>query len=102
MRRSCVKMYRLPVYVLADNDSWGYYRYSAPCRRSDHSGLRDQRMAIPKAKFIFFSSADDLTGTNFHINPAYGRRKSSWMLMSGLTYELNALANKDFQYLTKK
>jgi hypothetical protein len=24
------------------------------------------------------------------------------MLMSGLTYELNALANKDFQYLTKK
>jgi DNA topoisomerase VI subunit A len=34
--------------------------------------------------------------------PAYSRRHEVIGLSSGLKYELDALANKDFQYLTKR
>jgi DNA topoisomerase-6 subunit A len=50
--------YRLPVYVLADNDAWGYYRYSVAKQGSIILASESQRMAIPKAKFICLSSAD--------------------------------------------
>src|SRR5215470_12122826 len=114
----------LPVYVLVDNDPWGYYIYSVIKQGSINLAFESQRMAIPKAKFMGLSSADAekyglprnvgiklndkdvarakelLSYTWFH--------KKGWqeeikrMLASGLKYELDALANKDFQYLTKK
>ena len=69
-------------------------------------------MAIPKAKFIGLSSADpDAYGLPRNIgiklnDKDVGRAKgcsstAERMLASGLKYELNALANRDFRYLTK-
>ena len=81
-------------------------------------------MAIPKAKFIGLSSGDperyelprnvgiklnekDIARAKELLNYQWFQ-KPAWqaeikrMLASGLKYELDALANKDFQYLTKK
>ena len=114
---------KLPVYVLVDNDPWGYYIYSVVKQGSINLAFESQRMAIPKAKFIGFSSADpDRYGlprnvgiklNDKDINRAKELMKYKWfqkkewqneikgMLSTGLKYELDALANKDFQYLTK-
>ena len=116
--------YRLPVYVLVDNDPWGYYIYSVIKQGSINLAFESQRMAIPKAKFMGLSSADperyglprnvgiklnekDITRAKELLNYQWFQ-KPAWqqeikrMLTSGLKYELDALANKDFQYLTKK
>jgi len=50
--------YDLPVYVLVDNDPWGYYIYSVVKQGSINLAFESERMAIPKAKFIGLSSAD--------------------------------------------
>ena len=116
--------YKLPVYVLVDNDPWGYYIYSVVKQGSINLAFESQRMAIPKAKFVGLSSADperyglprtvgiklndkDITRAKELLNYQWFQ-KPVWqeeikrMLASGLKYELDALANKDFQYLTKK
>ena len=116
--------HRLPVYVLVDNDPWGYYIYSVIKQGSINLAFESQRMAIPKAKFIGLSSADperyglprnvgiklnekDIARAKELLNYQWFK-KPAWqaeikrMLASGLKYELDALANKDFQYLTKK
>jgi DNA topoisomerase-6 subunit A len=114
----------LPVYVLVDNDPWGYYIYSVIKQGSINLAFEVQRMAIPKAKFIGLSSADPEAyelprNVGIKLNDkdiARARellaypwfQKKPWqeeikrMLASGLKYELDALANKDFQFLTKK
>jgi DNA topoisomerase VI subunit A len=115
--------YKLPVYVLVDNDPWGYYIYSVVKQGSINLAFESERMAIPKAKFIGLSSADpDRYGLPRNVgiklnDKDIGRakelakyrwfQKKEWqeeikrMLGSGLKYELDSLANKDFQYLTK-
>src|SRR5437764_6227297 len=115
---------RLPVYVLVDNDPWGYYIYSVIKQGSINLAFENQRMAIPKAKFIGLSSWDPESyglprNVGIKLNDKDTARarallaytwfqKQPWqeeikrMLASGLKYELDALANKDFQYLTKK
>jgi DNA topoisomerase-6 subunit A len=114
----------LPVYVLVDNDPGGYYIYSVIKQGSINLAFEVQRMAIPKAKFIGLSSADPEAyelprNVGIKLNDkdiARARellaypwfQKKPWqeeikrMLASGLKYELDALANKDFQFLTKK
>ncbi len=115
---------RLPVYVLVDNDPWGYYIYSVVKQGSINLAFESKRMAIPKAKFIGLSSADpeqyglprnvgiklndkDIIRARELLNYPWFQKKG-WqeeikrMLSSGLKYELDALANKDFQYLTKR
>jgi len=115
---------RLPVYVLVDNDPWGYYIYSVVKQGSINLAFESQRMAIPKAKFIGLSSADperyglprnvgiklndkDISRARELLNYSWFQ-KSPWqkeikrMLSNGLKYELDALATKDFQYLTKR
>ena len=114
----------LPVYVLVDNDPWGYYIYSVIKQGSINLAFESQRMAIPKAKFIGLSSADpeayelprnvgiklnekDVSRAKELLAYAWFQKKP-WqdeikrMIGSGLKYELDALANKDFQYLTKR
>jgi DNA topoisomerase-6 subunit A len=114
----------LPVYVLVDNDPWGYYIYSVIKQGSINLAFESQRMAIPKAKFMGLSSADpeayglprnvgiklndkDIARARELLSYTWFQKKG-WqeeikrMLSSGLKYELDALANKDFQYLTKK
>ena len=116
--------YKIPVYVLVDNDPWGYYIYSVVKQGSINLAFESQRMAIPKAKFIGLSSADPdalraapqrrhqaqrqghrprqgADSTTAGSRRSRGRKRSSGCSRSGLKYELDALANKDFQYLTK-
>ena len=50
--------HELPVYVLVDNDPWGYYIYSVVKQGSINLAFESERMAIPKAKFIGLSSSD--------------------------------------------
>jgi DNA topoisomerase-6 subunit A len=49
---------KLPVYVLLDNDPWGYYIYSVIKQGSINLAFESSRMAIPKAQFIGVSSYD--------------------------------------------
>src|ERR1700751_727550 len=115
--------YKIPVYVLVDNDPWGYYIYSVVKQGSINLAFESERMAIPKAKFIGLSSADpDHYGRPRNVGIKLNDKdiarakeltkyrwfqKKAWqdeikrMLASGLKYELDALANKDFRYLTK-
>jgi len=114
--------FRLPVYVLVDNDPWGYYIYSVVKQGSINLAFESQRMAIPDAKFIGLSSSDpekhglprnvgiklndkDISRAKELMEYPWFQKKE-WqreikhMLSSGLKYELDALANKDFRYLT--
>src|SRR5512138_3807664 len=124
MARRLHEEFELPVYVLVDNDPWGYYIYSVIKQGSINLAFESQRMAIPKAKFIGLSSADPEAyklprNVGIKLNDKDVARarellsyswfaKKPWqeeikrMLSSGLKYELDALANKDFQYLTKR
>jgi DNA topoisomerase-6 subunit A len=113
---------KLPVYVLVDNDPWGYYIYSVIKQGSISLAYESQRMAVPQAKFIGLSSRDpedyglprnvgiklndkDIARAKEILNYPWFHKKE-WqqeikrMLASGLKYELDALANKDFRYLT--
>ena len=115
---------QLPVYVMVDNDPWGYYIYSVVKQGSINLAFESNRMAIPKAKFIGLSSSDpdryglprnvgiklnekDITRAKELLDYPWFK-KPAWqeeikrMLASGLKYELDSLANKDFQFLTKK
>jgi DNA topoisomerase-6 subunit A len=114
--------HKLPVYVLVDNDPWGYYIYSVVKQGSINLAFESQRMAIPDAKFIGLSSFDPEKhklprNVGIKLNDKDIARakelmaypwfqKKEWqkeikhMLASGLKYELDALANKDFRYLT--
>jgi DNA topoisomerase-6 subunit A len=113
---------KLPVYVLVDNDPWGYYIYSVIKQGSISLAFESERMAIPDAKFIGLSSTDPEKhklprNVGIKLNDKDISRakelmaypwfaKKEWqkeirnMLASGLKYELDALANKDFRYLT--
>jgi DNA topoisomerase-6 subunit A len=114
--------WKLPVYVLVDNDPWGYYIYSVVRQGSISLAYESQRMAVPDAKFIGFSSSDPETfalprNVGIKLNDKDVARakeilnypwfqKKEWqkeikqMLASGLKYELDALANKNFRFLT--
>ena len=125
VRRLCRRIYdecKKPVYVLVDNDPWGYYIYSVVKQGSINLAFESQRMAIPDAKFIGLSSADPEAhqlprNVGIKLNDKDIARakeimaypwfqKKEWqkeikaMLASGLKYELDALANKNFRYLT--
>jgi len=113
----------LPVYVLVDNDPWGYYIYSVVKQGSISLAFESQRMAIPEARFVGMSSYD---AKKFDIPPAVSikvneqdvRRakeirdypwfaKKSWqreinhMLKLGVKLELEALSAKDFSFITE-
>lgn len=49
---------KLPVYVLVDNDPWGYYIYSVVKQGSINLAYESQRMAVPAARFVGMSSFD--------------------------------------------
>ncbi|MCB9837793.1 MAG: DNA topoisomerase IV subunit A [Phycisphaeraceae bacterium] len=113
----------LPVFVLVDNDPWGYYIYSVVKQGSINLAFESARMAIPEAKFIGMSSFD---AENFGLPPEVTikvtdqdiRRakeikeypwfaKKDWqreinhMLRKGVKLELEALSSKDFSFITE-
>jgi DNA topoisomerase VI subunit A len=56
----------LPVYVITDNDPWGFYIYSVIKQGSINLAYESMRMAVPKARFLGISSFDV---ERFKINP---------------------------------
>jgi DNA topoisomerase-6 subunit A len=127
VRRLIFRMHnelRLPVYVLVDNDPWGYYIYSVVKQGSINLAFESQRMAIPAARFIGMSSFD---AERFDI-PAHvamplteeDRRRAKeirnypwfqkrlWqreikhMEALGKKLELEALSNKRFSFITQE
>src|SRR6266545_1860098 len=52
---------KLPVYVLVDNDPWGFYIYSVLKQGSINLAYESMRMAVPTARFIGLSSFDKVT-----------------------------------------
>ncbi|MEX2670684.1 MAG: DNA topoisomerase IV subunit A [Phycisphaeraceae bacterium] len=114
----------LPVYVLVDNDPWGYYIYSVVKQGSINLAFESQRMAIPDARFIGMSSFDaerfDIpSNVTIKLNDNDSRRakeimsypwfqKKPWqkeikhMLKLGVKLELEALSNKDFSFITEQ
>jgi len=125
VRRLCRRIHdewKKPVYVLVDNDPWGYYIYSVVKQGSINLAFESERMAMPDAKFLGLSSTDpekhklprnvgiklndkDIARAKELLEYPWFQAKA-WqkeirhMLASGLKYELDALANKDFRYLT--
>lgn len=127
VRRLLYRMHnelKLPVYVLTDNDPWGYYIYSVVKQGSINLAFESQRMAVPASRFIGMSSFDM---GRFNINrtvtiklteedrrrckeikgyPWFARKKE-WqreidqMLDLGVKLELEALSSKDFSFITE-
>ncbi|RMH26895.1 MAG: DNA topoisomerase IV subunit A [Planctomycetota bacterium] len=113
----------LPVYVLVDNDPWGYYIYSVVKQGSISLAFESQRMAVPDAKFIGMSSFDAEkyglpSAVSILINDRDVRRAKEirgypwfksrpWqreidrMLKLGVKLELEALSAKDFSFITE-
>ncbi len=113
----------LPVYVLVDNDPWGYYIYSVVKQGSINLAFESERMAIPDARFIGMSSYDaqrfdlpsavtislaeqDVRRAKEIMNYPWFQKKP-WqheikhMLDKKVKLELEALSNKDFSFVTE-
>jgi DNA topoisomerase-6 subunit A len=127
VRRLTFRMHnelKLPVYVLVDNDPWGYYIYSVVKQGSINLAFESQRMAIPAARFIGMSSYD---ADAFDIPPhvpmgltdedrrrAREIRQYPWfqkkpwqreikhMESLGVKLELEAFSNKNFTFITEE
>ena len=127
VRRLLYRMHaelKLPVYVLVDNDPWGYYIYSVLKQGSINLAFESQRMAIPAARFIGMSSYDaERFNLPAHVamplTPEDRRRakeirnypwfqKREWqreikyMEAIGKKLELEALSNKHFSFITEE
>lgn len=128
MRRLLRRMHeelKLPVFVLLDNDPWGYYIYSVIKHGSINLAYESRRMAIPDAVFLGVSSFDyDRCGMNddvkIELDPndikrakqiaAYPwfEKKREWqreikkMLQNGFKMEVEAMISKDLEYLTSE
>jgi len=126
VRRLVYRMHqelKLPVYVLVDNDPWGYYIYSVVKQGSINLAFESQRMAVPAARFIGMSSYD---AEAFDVPPAVTikltdqdtrrakeilaypwfakrpwQREIKHMLQQGVKLELEALSSKDFSFITE-
>ncbi len=115
---------KLPVYVLTDNDPWGYYIYSVVKQGSINLAFESARMAVPKARFIGMSSFDvqrfnishsvtialkdeDKSRAREIMNYPWFKEKEEWqkeieqMLKSGVKMELESLSSKDFSFITE-
>jgi DNA topoisomerase-6 subunit A len=127
VRRLVQRMHRelkLPVYVLVDNDPWGFYIYSVMKQGSINLAYESMRMAVPDARFVGLSSFDKTTyqlPTNVAIKMedrdvsrakqmlAYPWfKKVQWqreiqeMVRSGLKFELEALSRRGISFITEE
>jgi len=115
---------KLPLYVLVDNDPWGFYIYSVMKQGSINLAYESMRMAVPDARFIGLSSFDKLTyklPSNVAIKMDDGdvsRAKQmlaypwfqakQWqeeiqeMVKSGQKFELEALSRRGISFITEE
>ena len=127
MRRLLRRMHeelKLPVFVLLDNDPWGYYIYSVIKHGSVNLAYESRRMAIPAARFIGVSSfdydrcdmsddvkidldANDIKRAKQIMSYPWFRNKRPWqremrkMISNGFKMEVEAMISKDLSYLTE-
>ncbi len=115
---------RLPVYVLVDNDPWGFYIYSVLKQGSINLAYESMRMAVPDARFIGLSSFDKLTyklpsNVAIKMNDQDNARAKQmlaypwfqakrWqqeiqeMVKSGVKFELEALSRRGISFITEE
>jgi DNA topoisomerase-6 subunit A len=114
----------LPVYVLVDNDPWGFYIYSVLKQGSINLAYESMRMAVPKARFIGLSSFDKAkfklpSNVAIKMNEqdnsrakqmlaypwfkdARWQREIGEMVRSGEKYELEALSRRGISFITEE
>ncbi len=115
---------KLPVYVLVDNDPWGFYIYSVLKQGSINLAYESMRMAVPGARFIGLSSFDKTkyklpSNVSIPMNDQDNSRAkqmlaypwfkaSQWqreieeMVRSGEKYELEALSRRGISFITEE
>lgn len=116
--------FRLPVYVLADADPWGYYIYSVIKQGSINLSFLSDRLGTPNAKFVGLTTMDvEKFGIpkNVTIKLNKGDEKrikelrnyvwfkpKPWqnelknMLKVGYKLELEALSSKGIKFISQK
>ncbi len=112
----------LPVYVLVDNDPWGFYIYSVVKQGSINLAYESMRMAVPRARFLGLSSFDkerfglpdnvtiqmteddERRGKQMLAYPWFEqkpwRREIERMLKSGVKLEIEALSSMGISFIT--
>jgi len=127
VRRLCYRMcneLKVPLYVLVDNDPWGYYIYSVVKQGSINLAYESKRMPIPGARFIGMSSGDkkafnlpdsvtlklkaeDVSRAKEIMEYPWFAKKKHWqkeitqMLDAGVKLELESLSAKNFRFITE-
>jgi DNA topoisomerase-6 subunit A len=111
---------KLPVFVLADNDPWGFYLYSVVKQGSINLAYESVRMAVPGARFLGLSSFDIEKFELKHpirLNEQDEKRarqmlaypwfqKKQWqreiqqMLKTGHKYELQAMSSRGVTFIS--
>src|SRR5512147_1546259 len=115
---------KLPVYVLVDNDPWGFYIYSVMKQGSINLAYESMRMAVPDARFVGLSSFDK---EQYALPPNVAIRMDDrdnkrakqmlgypwfkhvrWqkeiqeMVRSGMKFELEALSRRGISFITEE
>src|ERR1700722_316399 len=115
---------KLPVYVLVDNDPWGFYIYSVVKQGSINLAYESMRMAVPDARFIGFSffsafkygipdgvaikmtDDDDKRAKQMLGYPWFEkkqwRREIEQMVKSGIKLEIEALSAMGISFITEE
>lgn len=115
---------KLPVYVLVDNDPWGFYIYSVVKQGSINLAYESMRMAVPTARFIGLSAFDrdrfalpnnvtikldetDINRTKQMLSYKWfdkpqWKRELDHMIKSGVKLELEALSAKGISFITEE
>jgi DNA topoisomerase-6 subunit A len=128
MRRLLYRMHnelKLPVFVLLDNDPWGYYIYSVIKQGSINLAFESRRMAVPDATFIGVSAfdyerfdlsddvkldldANDVKRCKQILNYPWFDGKRHWareikkLVSNGFKMEVEALCNKSLSFVTEE
>lgn len=115
---------KLPVYVLVDNDPWGFYIYSVIKQGSINLAYESMRMAVPGARFVGISSFDPERyalpeetairmddGDHKRIKQMLEypwfenkkwRRELEAMAKNGKKYEIEALSRRGISFITEE
>lgn len=116
---------KLPVFVLLDNDPWGYYIHSVIKQGSINLAYESGRMAIPDAHFVGVSSFDfdrydlsddvkieldqnDVKRAKQILNYPWFKGKRAWereikkMLRNGFKMEVEAMCSKALSFVTEE
>jgi DNA topoisomerase-6 subunit A len=115
---------KLPVYVLVDNDPWGFYIYSVMKQGSINLAYESMRMAVPSARFVGLSSFDkdkyklpmnvaikmddgdvararQMLGYPWFADKRW-QREIQEMVRSGVKFELEALSRRGISFITEE